>query len=60
MVVVSFGDLMASRPFLMVSPSFDIYRRPYSELLNPGVGSATIALREESFVQLHVLHSVLL
>ena len=60
MVAVSFGDLGASRPFVIVFLTLNIYRRPYNALSNPSVGSSTITLREEYFVQLRVLHSVLL
>ena len=44
----------------MVFRSFDIYRRPYSVILDPGEGLATTTLCEESFLQSLILHSVLL
>ena len=60
MIVVSFGDLVAYRPFMMVFQSFDICRRLDSVLSNIGSGLATITQRKESSVQSHILHSVLL
>ena len=60
MAAVSIGDLVASRPFMIVFLSFDIHRRPYNALSNPGVGIATITMREEYSMQSRILHSVLL
>ena len=56
---MSFVDSKASRPYVMVYLYSDIYHRPYTVLLNPGEGLATITLRGESFVWFLLLHSVL-